>query len=313
MKSATHATGWNAVRRFIDTYDIDIVHFEHFWFTKYSFDIHPSIKKVIVYHDLHHDVFKQFAKMEKKLVRKMLHLAESFKFYMFEHLLEKHVSMKVFLNPIEMLSLPTNSVHIPHVVNSDIFYKPARETRSFNILFLGSYNHQPNRTSFEYIVKDICPKLNVAGINLKIHVFGSSTENFAPLLENSPHFDLFTIHGFAKDINHAFEKMDVALFPILNGGGIKTKIIDSLASGVPVVTTPEGIEGLHDLPGNCIGVGETPQELADEIERLMGDFALRADRSQIGREYVEKEFSFPAFSKKVQKNYLELIHAGPAQ
>ncbi len=308
MKSATHATGLRTVSQFIDKYDIDIVHFEHFWFTKYAFDIHPSIKKVVVYHDLHHEVFKQFAEMEKKWPRKFMLLSESIKYYIYEHVLDKRVSMKVFLNPIEMLSLPKKSVHIPHIVNSDISYQPVRDTGIFNILFSG-YNHQPNRASFEYIVDAILPELNVADTKFNIHIVGANTENFQPLLDCSGYGDIFTIHGFVADINQAFENMDLALFPILNGGGIKTKIIDALASGVPVVTTPEGIEGLHDLPEDCIGVGRNPQELATEIERLMSDFPLRSRMSQIGREYVEREFSFHAFSKKVMQHYQDSIHS----
>lgn len=235
-------------------------------------------------------------------------LSESIKYFIYEHMLDKRVSMKVFLNPIEMLSLPKKSVHIPHIVNSDISYRPVRDTVNFNIIFLGGYNHQPNRVSFEYIVDAILPELDKAVATFKIHVVGSNTENFQSMLDYSGYGDLFTIHGFVADINQAFENMDLALFPILNGGGIKTKIIDALASGVPVVTTPEGIEGLHDLPNDCIGVGKKPKELATEMERLMSDYALRYRMSQIGREYVEREFSFHAFSKKVMQHYQDSIH-----
>jgi len=112
--------------------------------------------------------------------------------------------------------------------------------------------------------------------------------------------------SFKEDINKAFDGMDLAFFPVLYGGGIKTKIIDSLTAGVPVVTTPEGVIGLNNLPENCIGIGKTPNKLIDEMIILMNNFPLRLSRSQKGRDYIEREHSFNVFSKKITETYLNI-------
>ncbi len=56
----------------IHKYSIDIIHFEHFFYTKYAFSVTPGIKKVVVYHDLHHSLYRQLIHLEKKKVRKFL-------------------------------------------------------------------------------------------------------------------------------------------------------------------------------------------------------------------------------------------------
>jgi glycosyltransferase involved in cell wall biosynthesis len=306
MNAATHENGMKTISRYIKEYHIDAVHFEHFWLTQYVFKIPAHLKKVIVYHDLHHAIFKQRAVSEKKYRRKLDQYLLFLKFYIFEHLLEKSVDLKIFLNPVEMRHLPKNSVHIPHIVNPDIRYKPARKTDAFNILFLGAYSHPPNRCSVEYIVRDILPCLAKSPVEFKIHIVGPGTENFQPLIDGSPYRDRILIHGFKPEINDAFDKMDIALFPILNGGGIKTKIIDALTAGVPVVTTSKGVEGLDHLTENCARIGNTPEELTHEMITLMGDFPLRMKNSKIGRIFIDKQHSYNAFSRMVIDAYAAL-------
>jgi glycosyltransferase involved in cell wall biosynthesis len=164
----------------------------------------------------------------------------------------------------------------------------------------------PNRVSFEFIVDIILPLLTKIEKKFKIHIVGSGTEKFHDILQHSSHKDHVAIHGFKEDINKVFDGMDIAFFPILYGGGIKTKIIDSLAAGVPVVTTPEGVIGLKNLPEHCIGVGKTANQLIDEIILLMNNFSIRLSRSKKGKYYIEKELSFDVLLKKVKEIYLSI-------
>ena len=90
------------------------------------------------------------------------------------------------------------------------------------------------------------------------------------------------------------------------GGGVKTKTIDAMAAGIPVVTTLEGIHGLRNLPDDCIGVGKSPAEIVDQVLLLMKDHSLRLKRSYAGKKYVDKEYSFETFSDRVYNVYLKL-------
>jgi glycosyltransferase involved in cell wall biosynthesis len=305
-KLATHSNGYHAIKSCIEKYSIDTVHFEHFWFTNYIFKLNKNLKKVIVYHDLHHTIFKQQIKYERRLSIKIQLFFEMIKCYIFERLLDRHVSLKVFLNPTEMELLPKKAVYIPHIVNSDIQYQDARDTDFFNILFLGAYNHAPNRFSVAFIIDQILPNLLKTINNFKIHIIGPGTENFLDMASKSLYKEFVWLHGFKKDINDAFKNMDLALFPIIYGGGVKTKIIDAMAAGVPVVTTPEGLTGMTNLPANCIGVGNTPEEIVRAMLALMSSCTLRKERSRSGRQYITEEHSFEAFSRKVTETYMNI-------
>lgn len=303
---ATNPEGLECIERSITRHGIDIVHFEHIWNSRYAFMIPSRIKKVVVYHDLHHAIYSQLAQLEKRLFKKVLLLIECLKFYIYEKRLDKTVDLNIFLNPVEMLSLPRHSVHIPHIVNGDIRYRPARETEYFNILFIGGYNHPPNRRSVAFLVQQMLPRLAALNVRFKIHIVGPDTEKFSPLIDGHPHRNHVILRGFISDINEAFHDMDIALFPILDGGGIKTKLIDALAAGVPVVTTPKGVEGLADLPEDAIGIGATPDALIEEMDLLMRSYPLRHKRSRSGRLFIDGHHAFSAFSEKVAQAYARL-------
>jgi glycosyltransferase involved in cell wall biosynthesis len=167
-------------------------------------------------------------------------------------------------------------------------------------LFLGAYNHPPNRISFKFRIDKILPELIKTANQFKIHIIGYNIDKFTKNLSRFIYKDFVTMRGFVKDINEAFDDMDIALFPILYVGGIKTKVIDAMASDLPVVTTPQGVMGLINLPQNAVGVCSTTNEILSEINALMNNYSLRLKRSEIGQNYIENQYSYKIFSKKLK-------------
>jgi glycosyltransferase involved in cell wall biosynthesis len=306
MNLATHQVGLNIINDNIDKYAIDIVHIEHMHYLKYAIYISNNVKKAVVFHDLYHLIPWQQQRYEKGYVNRILLLIHFLKLCLFEKQLENRVHRKIFLNPVEMLSMPRKSVHIPHIVNPEIRYNEPVHKDNFHILFLGGYNHPPNRVSVRYIVDSVVPKISAKLKKFTIHIVGSGMEKFQEYVDQSPFQQFIAIRGFEKDINRIFQGMDIAFFPILYGGGIKTKIIESMAAGVPVVTTPEGVVGLTDLPENCVGVGRTPDELIDEFLVLAQNYTIQRERSRTGREYVDRAHSFDELLRRVSKTYGDL-------
>lgn len=306
MDLATTSGNLAKVENFIIRHGIDIVHIEHFHYAKYALRIPPDLKKAIVYHDLYHTIYSQKARLERRVSRKILLMIDCWKYYIFQRHIDAHVDLKVFLNQNEMKELPEKAVHIPHVVNQRIVFRKPRKTDFINLLFIGTYKHPPNVMSVEYIIKRLLPLLAKHTDQFRIRIVGSGTEKLQPIVDSSQWGKFVTIRGFINDINEAFNDIDIALFPILYGGGIKTKIIDAMAAGIPVVTTPEGVYGLHRLPDDSIGVGETADELVEQVFLLMGSYPQRLSRSRAGWRYVEEQFSYEAFLCRVKNTYQRL-------
>lgn len=307
MKRATHQRGSFIINNYIRDYSIEIVHFEHFHYTKYAFQIHSKIKIVVVYLDLYHMIDLGKIQFEKSYLNKVELLIAGIKKYIFQRMLEYRIDLKIFLNPIEMQALPVNSFYIPHIVNPEISYtKPRKNPRYFNLLFLGTYNHHPNRISLNYLIKEIVPLLSKKTEKFRIWIVGVGTEKYTEIINKSDFSGYVRIKGFVQNINDVFKDMDIALFPILSGGGMKTKVIESMAAGLPIVTTPQGVYGMNNLPRNCVEVGSTPDEIVNSLSLLFRNYQLRMNKSFQAKEYIEKEHSVENMTHEVIRAYKRL-------
>ncbi len=307
MKKATHAEGANIINKFIHKYSIDIVHFESLHYTGYAFCTPRHVRKVLVYHDLHHLVDLHHIRFERSYFNRFVLLPFSaLKKYIYQLMLEDKVDLKIFLNGEEMSRLPRNSVHVPHVVNPQIRYREPKDKTSLNVLFVGGYCHPPNRVSFRFLLDEILPELMKKTRRFTLQIVGNGTERFAPHVLAKKLNGFVRIKGFVPDINDVFSEADIALFPILYGGGIKTKVIEAMAAGIPVVTTPQGVYGLKDLPPGTIGIGRSRNELIDQLILLMDDPSLRVERSRKGKEYIERNHSMERLEEKLVPIYAGL-------
>jgi glycosyltransferase involved in cell wall biosynthesis len=306
MNMATHSHGKRLISNFIEKYSIDIVHCEHFHYAKYLMYLPSQIFKVVVYHDLYHLVLWEKIKIEKKISAKIELLFDCAKRYLFEKMLEHKVDLNIFLNPEEMKTFSKRSVCIPHIVNPEIKYNIPSNDNFLNILFLGGYNHPPNRISVQFIMDSILPILVDKLTDFKIWIVGPGAEKYEMYIAGSPYRNFICIKGFVPDINEVFQNMNVALFPILYGGGVKTKVIEAIAAGLPVVTTPQGISGLEHLPKNCVEVCCTPEEFLSALFLLKNNVSLRKERSKKGKKFITQNYSVEALSVKVNAIYRHL-------
>ena len=296
----------NLFSGFIEEYKIDILHIEHLHYFKYALKVKSQIKKVVVYHDLYHHIAKQKAKNEVNYLKKILFNIDSLKLYFFQKILDFNVDLKVFLNPDELKRFPWKSEYIPHIANSCIVYNTPKKKQLINLMFIGSCKHPPNIESIEFIFKQILPILIKNNKSIKLNIIGTGTERFKEVA-GSPEFKNYTkIHGFIPDINNAFNDMDIAIFPILSGGGVKTKILDAMAAGVPVVTTSEGAVGLKDINCNHLIVEDKPIEFVNKTLDLIRDYEMRCKISNSAKDYYDKHNSYNEFNNKIKEIYSEL-------
>jgi len=88
--------------------------------------------------------------------------------------------------------------------------------------------------------------------------------------------------------------------PLHYGAGIKGKITQSLAAGLPVVTTPIGAEGLDGGEDRCMLIGHSPQELAVETIRLYKDDELWLNLSRAGQALIVAQCSTRVLSERLR-------------
>jgi len=186
---------------------------------------------------------------------------------------------------------------VPDVV-SDV--RPASRSvtgadRPHGVVFCGDYRHNPNVDAALYLANDIWPLVKKQVPDATLTLLGGSPPPELLALAG----DDIEVPGWVDDLRPYYRREKVALAPIRFGSGIKAKIIEAAACGLPVVTTGIGAEGLTLERGTEYFVEDDVQALADKTSLLLGDAQLRATMGAKGRnralEY-DWESLYPVFS-----------------
>ena len=186
-------------------------------------------------------------------------------------------------------------------------HQAPRSTAGFasrnGLLFIGSYRHGPNEDAIDWLFEEILPAVWQRDPAIGFHLVGSDLPE-----ELSEHHDpRVTVHGWIPHLEGIYDQIRLSVAPLRFGAGIKGKVGDSLARGVPVVCTGVGAEGFGPVT-EALGVAETVDGLADLMVELHNDEAEWHRRSQRGAELIEDYFGYQAADRALG-GLIEQLHA----
>lgn len=163
----------------------------------------------------------------------------------------------------------------------------------------------PNRDAVAYLAESVWPLVRQAYPDARLQIIGIHP---TPAIRALDGRDGIVVTGPVEDVRPWLRRSVATLCPVRIGAGMQTKILESLALGVPVITTPVGFEGLGAREGDGVLVGDTPEALAAAADRLLRDGTGRADLARRGRDFVERHY---AWQDKMDRLFALL--AGPTR
>jgi GT2 family glycosyltransferase/glycosyltransferase involved in cell wall biosynthesis len=150
----------------------------------------------------------------------------------------------------------------------------------FTILFLGSFRHLPNAEALQWFVHRVIPLIRAKESRARLIVIGSDPPPRHSLPEG------IELIGFVDDIREALRRYAVFVCPILSGSGVRVKLLEAFATGIPVVSTRIGAEGLASTDGAICGLADDPQGFADRVLRALEEPIKAAEMARRAREFV---------------------------
>jgi glycosyltransferase involved in cell wall biosynthesis len=169
------------------------------------------------------------------------------------------------------------------------------------IMFLGGFHHQPNVGAAVQLVRELLPRIRELAGPVPVAIVGT---NPPPVVQELAEVDGVEVTGFVEDLAPYFERFRVMAAPLLYGAGVKGKVTQSLAAGLPVVTTPVGAEGLGAQSGRDLMIAEDDASFAAAVAEVCDDDALWERLSEHGRELAEARFA-PRVAQDVLVRLLE--------
>lgn len=169
-----------------------------------------------------------------------------------------------------------------------------RERR--DILFIGSFSHPPNTDAVRWLALEILPLVRARLPDLRCHVVGADPPTEIRALAG----DGLEVHGFVPDVRPFFDGCRLSVAPLRYGAGVKGKVNQSLAHGLPVVVTSPAAEGMFLADGETVLLADDAAAFADAVVRLYGDEPLWNRLSNGGIEVMERHFSFAAAKRALE-------------
>ncbi len=193
---------------------------------------------------------------------------------------------------------------IPNGVDTEKFADPNPGAPRDGVLFLGNFDHLPNVDALDFLVTDIWPLLRLKIPDARLTVVGANPSDRVQRLADRPGVDLV---GEVTDPRTSYHGHRVMVAPIRAGSGTRLKILESFASGIPVVSTTLGAEGIEARDGHHIILADRAMEFATAIERLLTDDRLHAEIAKAALELVRDRYDWRFSAREMHRGYLDLI------
>jgi len=169
---------------------------------------------------------------------------------------------------------------------------------------IGSMHWEPSRSAAERLITRIWPRVKQHIAQAKLYIAGWNAAKYLSKYSSEPDLTV------AENLSHPsefFSKAAVMVYAPSRGSGMKVKVMESMAYGVPVVTTWEGVEGINHHNGVECWVGETDQELAGKVCGLLGNSKERLQMRDAARTLIEKCYSPRPVVDKMVSVYRQLL------
>ncbi len=187
-------------------------------------------------------------------------------------------------------------VELPGIAWSPAADAPAR------ILFLGSFQHPPNRAAAAALCERIWPRICDGLPDWELVLAGPGSDVF--LAERTRRAaPRIRALGFVDDLAGLFAGCRLFAAPLFEGGGIKIKILEAMARGLPVVTTPVGVEGIATADDDLAWIAADQDEFAACLLGAARAPAIAVAKAQRARAHIEQRFSWDAIVNRLEAVY----------
>lgn len=164
------------------------------------------------------------------------------------------------------------------------------------VLFVGALDWPPNGEAVDFFARTIWPAVLRGVPEARLTVVGRGESATATYREANSQIR-FT--GWVGDVQPHFQQSRVMVVPLRSGSGMRVKILDAFARGVPVVSTRIGIEGIAAIDGTHLLIADSVEEFAAATIRVLEDRALAERLARAARELALAEYDIAVVGRRM--------------
>ncbi len=289
-----------ALKQMVKKWNPAIAQLEFTPMAQYSAACRPA-RTILVEHDITFDLHEQLVKGNPSWEAKQ----QLEKWRNFERAAWPQVDRVVTMSGKDLATVGTPHTRcLPNGVDLLRFQPVPDKEEPGRVLFIGSFTHLPNLLALEFFVNEVWPQLN--DLEPRLHVIAGARHdyylNFYRKQIDAPRME---IEGFVSDVRQAYARASVVIAPLTASAGTNIKILEAMAMGKAIVSTPAGINGLDVADG--LFVEADAAGFANALRRCLTDRATRQQVAATARGIVERQYGWDEIGRKQRAMYDELI------
>jgi polysaccharide biosynthesis protein PslH len=196
-------------------------------------------------------------------------------------------------------------------VDLDYFSQSCSDKRFNNrMVFVGSMDWEPNRQGILRFVHRILPLVSKTIVTPELLIVG---RNPPADIRSLAEFPGVSVTGTVEDIRPHLQTAAVAIVPLYSGGGTRLKIFEAMASGVPVVSTTLGAEGLALRHGEHLLIADSDPEFAQAVVRILQDKTLAKSLAERATAHVSAHFGTETIARQFEAICLDAVAVGGSE
>jgi glycosyltransferase involved in cell wall biosynthesis len=295
---------YNAVRFISDAFskelknvleqkDFDIVQLEGLYVCPYIPLIRKYSKAKIVYraHNIEHEIWERTASLTRGIKKTYLKiLARRIKTFEREFLNQYDLIVPITERDGIILDKLGNTrpAHVsPTGIDTTVLIPHSKKLEHPSLFHIGSLEWAPNQEGMIWFIDKCWPKIHEKFPDLKFYIAGRKAPDWLVRRFKAPNI---VFMGEVDDAYQFINSKSIMVVPLFSGSGMRIKIIEGMALGKPIVSTPIGTEGISTQSGKNILIADNEQEFISDIERLITDNELFLSISRNAIEYIQEKF-----------------------
>ncbi len=174
------------------------------------------------------------------------------------------------------------------------------------MLFLGSFRHLPNQAALQWFVREVLPRVLEVRPGARLVVVGSDPP---PRHGLAGPLEAIELRGQVEDVREPLARYTVFVCPILSGSGVRVKLLEAFASGIPVVSTRLGAEGLAQVDGQFCALADDPQSFAAKVLEILADPERARPMVERARREVVTNWDSQVLTARLVESYRAALRA----
>lgn len=289
----------------------DVIQLETLYLAPYIDTIrqHSNALVVMRSHNVEHEIWERIAQNTKLLPKKMYlkHLAKKLRAFEIEHLNQYDILAAITQRDLDCftdLGFRKKGIVAPiglEIANYTPDYSSFQTPVSLS--FIGSLDWMPNLEGLEWFLTKVMPLVRKRFPAVKFHIAGRNMSQ--DLLQYKA--KNVVIHGEVESSTAFLNEHSVMIVPLFSGSGMRAKILEAMALGKAIITTPLGLEGIDAIDSEEVLIAQTEEAFMNQIAYAIEDANRLKKMGKNARLFIEQQYGYKAVSRRLLTFYEEQV------